>query len=360
MSTFKAKLRRKLLYLALILLYLIVPVKFIQAICIAVLFVFLFSFIYSKIIERNLTIERSITDIKVAQQEQVKISISVKNKSRLPIFLCYVFDDVKTLYVFKNQNAQLLYLRPYEVKRISYVLLAVNRGVYEIGPVRIKSNDPLNLFPVEMNILSTAKITVRPARINLGTKPLPSLPQGLIDINNPCYEDITMRRSIREYRNGDEIKRINWRAFAKYGSIFTNEYEDTFDSPFFVFLNLAEEDYNFENLREQTETAIRIAANIVEKAAELRQRVGFACYGTDFPFIPPKQNQSDVILDLLATIQMEPGKLSYDPEKKYKPQLPNGTLFFSIGPKQVEDYDFEYKNGRKDTTTNQLGMIKKV
>lgn len=360
MSTFKNKLTRIQFYSALILIYMIVPVKFIQAICIAVLLIFLFSFVYSKIIERNLVIERSITDIKLAQQEQVKITISVKNKSRLPIFICHVFDDVKTLYVFKNQNAQLLYLRPREIKQISYVLLASSRGVYEIGPVKIKSNDPLNLFPIEMNYNSMARITVRPERITLSTKPLPSLPQGLIDINNPCYEDITMRRSIREYRNGDEIKRINWRAFAKFGKIFTNEYEDTFDSPFFVFLNLAEEDYKFDTRREKTELAICLAANIIEKAAELHQRVGFACYGTDFPFIHPKQNQYDVILDLLATIQMEHGKLSYDPEKKYKPQLPNGTLFFNIGPKQVDDYDYEIKNGRKDTSTNQLGIIKKV
>lgn len=338
----------------------LIPYKFIQGMALSFIFVFIFSFLYSKILYRSIKIERQIQNVKLACKEHAKIYFTIKNYSFLPVFVCYVYDYVSTLYVFGEKNRQVLYLRPKEIRKLHYEILAQERGLFEIGPVKVQIRDPLNLFPFEMDINSTAKITIRPERIRLGTEPIPSMPQGLLDVKNPCFEDITMRRSIREYKNGDEIKRINWRAFAKYGSIYTNEYEDTFDSPFFIFLNLAEDDYELRTRFYNIERAIQIAAAIVEQAGVLRQRCGFACYGTDFPFIAPKQNQTDLILDLLAVIKMESGKLDYDPVKKFKPQLPNGTLFFTIGPKEVESLEVKVEANKKKITTNQLGLMKKV
>lgn len=354
------KLFLKIFSIFCLIAYLLIPVKFVQALALTFLFVYFFSLAYSKIVSDAIRIERPISKVKLASQEHAKITITIKNYSFLPVFVCYVYDFVSTLYVFNNKNRHLFFLRPHEIKKMDYEILAQDRGEFEIGPVKIQVRDPLNLFPFELEIPSTAKITIRPKRINLSVNPLASLPQGLIDIKNPCYEDITMRRSIREYKSGDEIKRINWRAFAKYGSIFTNEYEDTFDAPFFVFLNLAEDDYELPTRFYKTERAIEIAAAIVEKAESLHQRCGFACYGTNFPFIKPNNNQKDFILDLLAVIKMESGKITYDPEKKYKPQLPNGTLFFTVGPKEVDLYDVKTNGNKKNITTNQLGMIKKI
>ena len=350
---------RSTLYIA-VFAILFLPYKFIQAIAISIILIFGISFIWAKQLDKHLSVDRNVREIKTVSFEKLTISFTIKNKSRFPALLCYVLDNVPYLHVFDKGNERLFRLRGFEQKAFFYEVNALNRGLYTAGPILIKTTDPLGLFQVIKEIECTQKILVRPARIQLKTIPLPGLPQGSIKINNPIYEDITMRRAIREYKDGDELKRINWRASAKFGSLFTNEYENTFDAPFFVFLNLAKEDYSLNMRHEKGEKAIEIAASIINIAARLKQRCGFAAYGSGFPFIKPGENQADCILDILALIQMEDGKLEYDPEVKLKPELSTGTLLFIVGPEHVELYNDKIAAKQYGITTQTLGIMKDV
>lgn len=340
-------------------LLLIIPNRICQYICVSVISIILLSYFYSLILRKNIKIERSITELKLASREKVEISFTIKNTCFLPAFVFYFFDDVPYLYVFDEKNSGLTTLRPYEIKKVTYTISARDRGKYSIGPVKVKSSDPLSLFDFDLEIPSTIDVTVRPARIKLITETIPGFPQGSLKIKNPCYEDITMHRSIREYKNGDEQKRINWRASAKFDSLFTNQYEDSYDAPFFVFLNLAEDDYELQSRLYYTEKAIEMAACIVERSRFLKQRCGFAAYGSDFPYLKPAQNQSDAILNILSLIKTVPGKLNYNPVKKLKSQLPVGTLLFVIGPEQVMSYFAKVEKNKENINTTNVGALKK-
>ena len=340
-------------------LFLITPFKLLQFICLSVFAVLVLSFLYAVVLKSNIKVERNTNALKLACKEKSDITFTIKNYSPLTAHVCYYFDSVPYFYIFNDENKGVTALRPHEIRKISYKVSSQNRGLYHAGPVRIRTSDPLGLFLIDMQMECPLEITVRPARIKLITDVVPGFPQGHLKINNPIYEDITMRRSIRGYMNGDELKRINWRASAKFDSLFTNQYEDSFDAPFFVFLNLAEEDYDLHNRGYYSEKAIEIAASIVEKSRVLRQRCGFAAYGTGFPYLPPRQNQADCILDLLSVINREKGKLDYEPEKKFSHQLPTGTLLFVVGPKEVESYFAKVESNKEDINTNNVGIMRK-
>ena len=350
---------RLILYLS-VFVILFLPYKFIQAIAISIILIFGVSYLWASQLNKHLTVERNVREIKTVSFERLTISFTIINKSRFKALLCYVLDNVPYLHVFEKGNERLLYLRPFEKKSIFYEVNALNRGLYTAGPIIIRTSDPLGLFQVIKEVECTQKILVRPARIQLKTIPIPGLPQGSIKINNPIYEDITMRRAISEYKDGDELKRINWRASAKFNALFTNEYENTFDAPFFVFLNLAKEDYSLNMRHEKGEKAIEIAASIINIAARLKQRCGFAAYGSGFPYIKPAQNQADCILDILSLIQMEEGKLEYDPEQKLKQELSSSTLLFIVGPEQVDLYNDKIAAQQYGITTKTLGIMKEV
>lgn len=345
---------------AAIFIILFLPYKFIQAIAISAVAVIIFSFIWARALEKGLTVERTEAEIKTVSYEKLTISFTIKNTSRFPALMCYVLDNIPFLHVFDKKNERLFTLHSGEKRTVFYQANALNRGLYTAGPVKIRTYDPLGLFTINKEIECTQRILVRPARIQLKTNAHPGLPQGNIKINNPVYEDVTMRRSLREYKTGDEFKRINWRASAKFGSLFTNEYEDTFDAPFFVFLNLAKDDYPLNSCHENGEKAIEIAASIINTAARLKQRCGFAAYGSGYPFIQPGENQADCILDILSLIQMEEGKLEYEPEKKLKHQLSNGTLLFVIGPEQVRMYEDKIAAKQYGITTSTLGIMRDI
>jgi len=339
--------------------FLIVPYKAIQLICLSILFIILLSYVYARILRKSLKIERNISELKLACKEQIIVSFSLKNYSRLPVFSCYYFDEAPYLLVYGDKNSGMVDLRPYETKLISYKISAQNRGLYTIGPVRVRTTDPLGLFTMDYEVHAELNITVRPERIKLITETFPGFPQGHLKIQNPVYEDITMRRSIREYQNGDEQKRVNWRASAKFNKLFTNQYEASYDAPFFVFLNLAEEDYPLQSRGYYTEKAIQMAASIVERSRFLNQRCGFAAYASDFPYLKPIQNQADMILDILSLIKTEPGKLDYNPERKFKHQLPAGTLIFVVGPEEVTKYFVKVEANKQDINTTNVGILRK-
>ncbi len=339
--------------------YLIMPYKLLQFICLGVFALILLSFLYAIVLKSNIVLERNTEALKLACKEKSEITFTIKNYSPLTAHVCYFSDSVPYFYIFDDGNRGVISLRPHEIKKITYKVTAQNRGLYHAGPVRIRTSDPLGIFLIDMEVPCPLEITVRPARIKLITKVIPGFPQGNLKINNPVYEDITMRRSVRAYINGDELKRINWRASAKFDSLFTNQYEDSFDAPFFVFLNLAEDDYDLHNRGYYSEKAIEIAASIVEKSRLLRQRCGFAAYGSGFPYLPPRQNQADCILDLLSLIKIEKGKLDYAPEKKFAQQLPTGTLIFVIGPREVEKYFAKVEADKENINTTNVGIMRK-
>ena len=342
-----------------LLFFLVSPYRILQFVCLSILFVFLISFLYALVLSKTIRIERITEKLKLACKEKSEISFTIKNYSPLTAHVLYFFDEVPYFYIFNEGNKGVTSLRPHEIKKVTYNVSAQNRGLYHGGPVRIRTSDPLGLFLINIEIPAPIEITVRPARIKLITNVVPGFPQGNLKVNNLCYEDITMRRSIREYKNGDEQKRINWRASAKFDALYTNQYEDSFDAPFFVFLNLAEEDYDLHNRGYYSEKAIEITACIIEKSRVLRQRCCFAAYGTNFPYLPPRQNQADSILDILSVIKLESGKLNYDPLKKFTHQLPTGTLVFVVGPSEVESYFLKVEANKENINTENTGIMKK-
>lgn len=340
-------------------LFLIVPLKIVQFLALTILGVICFSFAYSKILQKGIVVEREINKLKIACREKVEINLIIKNKSRLTAHIFYFMDEAPYLMVYDHKNTDIVTLRPLEYKKCTYSFSAQERGLYSIGPVKIRASDPIGLFDFEVEVNNILEVTVRPQRIKLIAHAFPGLPQGLMKINNAIYEDITQRKNIREYMNGDEQRRINWRMTAKQNELYTNVYENTFDTNFFIFLDLAEDDYDLHSRYYDTEKAIQMAACIVEKARELHQPVGFAAYGTNFPFIRPSQNQYDNILDILSLIKIEPGKLEYDPYAYYKSLLPNGTIFFIIGQNEVSKYFAKVEASQEDINTENIGILRR-
>ena len=111
-------------------------------------------------------------------------------------------------------------------------------------------------------------------------------------------------------------------------------------------------------MKSMEEKAIEIAASIILTAGLHKMRCGFAAYSEDFPFLKPKLNQTDFILDLLSVIKTTPGKLPYNSMLQFEKKLPSGTLFYEIGPKEVETYFTKLSAGNENFNTKNLRILK--
>lgn len=303
------------------------------------------SFLYSLALRNALTASRPIASLRVHKLDRLELAVSVENRSRLSAGACAVTDASGRLSVTADDGRWMLAVAGLERATLRYSVCGTERGDFTVGPIKISASDPLGLFPFEKTIPDFCAILVRPARLAHAVGFDSGIPQGSVKLRDPRYEDVTLFRSIRDYESGDEIRRINWKASARFGKLFTNEFQDSLNCPVFVYLSLASDDYPL-NLRHYViESQIERAAAIVSAAAARGQQCGFASTGTiarseEPPFVAVGSSRADCILDLLARIEPSTSGDGADAKAardgalfaRAIGSLPSGSRVFCVGP----------------------------
>lgn len=107
-------------------------------------------------------------------------------------------------------------------------LLALRRGVHDIGPTVLRLRDPFGFFERTLGFGDTAAITVLPERVELTTL------TSLLAADRDGSGSLTMMRagtsaedlSARPYASGDSIRRVNWRATAHRDELMVRQEEE--------------------------------------------------------------------------------------------------------------------------------------
>jgi uncharacterized protein (DUF58 family) len=153
------------------------------------------------------------------------------------------------------------------------------RGLFILGPAQIRCADPLGLFPFMMIAKETCKLFFFffPSYVNI--RPPGGIPLGVLVSTNPFNEDLTRRRSVREYTGGDELRRINWKSSARMSldgglRLMVNEYEASLSYPLTVFLNADPSEYPPKKRELYFERVIEAAAGLCVMASRERQVLG--------------------------------------------------------------------------------------
>lgn len=209
------------------------------------------------------------------------------------------------------------------------------RGRYRLGPLRVRTSDPLGLFVRELMLPATASITVYPA-----TVALPHFTPAISDLSGDervrlrTHIVTTNAASVRDYAPGDSQSRIHWLSTARTGRLMVKEFELDPSAHIWVFLDLHREpetalDWQIEpvNLNtlpllrsagtssddeleippSTTEYAVTVAASILRHFIQRNRAVGFAAYGQTRESIPIDrgERQLNKILEVLAVLEAE-------------------------------------------------------
>jgi len=349
------KLKRTALAIALLVVFLFFPGKAVQFVSAFALLAGFFSWAYSRVLESGFTAERSIRALRIARFDRLELSVTITNNSFLPVASCLLTDSPGELSIAAEDGRWLLAIRARETRTLRYVIAGNRRGEYTVGPLQISSSDPLGLFPFKKTIKDNCAILVRPARVDADLAFNSGIPQGSISVRDSRYEDVTLYRSVRDYVAGDELKRINWKSSARFGKLFTNEYQDSLNCPVFVFLSLSANDYPLHLRHSLAESAIEVAAALIERASVKKQQCGFASTGilsggSEKPFIRVGSSQAECILDILARISMAETEDDGELLARALYTIPSGSRFFRIGPtpgesqipfRQISEYVYE-------------------
>lgn len=186
------------------------------------------------------------------------------------------------------------------------------RGYHQLGPAAIKSSDLFGVFPRTQTDEVTDHLLVFPRVFSLDDLGLPAeRPFGERRGGSRIFEDPLRIAGLREYRPGDPLKRIDWKATARGGDLMSRVYEPSATQQLYVVLNIDTLEHAWEGyLKDELERAVSAAASVAVWGAGQRYAVGLLANGSfpdaDRPMrLAPSRSREQLtrLLEALAVIQ---------------------------------------------------------
>jgi uncharacterized protein (DUF58 family) len=273
---------------------------------------------------RDVSYRRRIARKRAFPGETVDIEVMVENSKLLPVPWLRVDDewplatpptDAQALgpshVADMGELTHVFALRWYERVRRHYTLQTGQRGVYGLGPTRLRSGDVFGLFQTERTIAEQDFLIVYPRVYSLPELGLPSKePFGDTRARRRLFEDPSRTMGARDMQPGDSFRHVHWPATARRQELQARVYEPTTTLTAVICLNVATLPRPWEGiLPDLLERAIVVSASLAAHAAENRYSVGLISNGavprSDRPIrVMPGRSPDQLmrILELLAAI----------------------------------------------------------
>ncbi len=194
--------------------------------------------VWARLALARLELERSVPQRRAFVGERMEVRYRLRNRKLLPLPWVAVSDRIDeallpaggVVRATPTLQARLLVHSTSvgwrEQVRWTRSLRCTRRGYFGIGPARIESGDPFGFLQVERREPAVHRVAVYPQPAELpSTAPLGRRPLGAARGGSPIFEDPSLIVGIRDYRPGDPLKRVDWKATARRGRLQSREFE---------------------------------------------------------------------------------------------------------------------------------------
>ncbi|HEY3332906.1 MAG TPA: DUF58 domain-containing protein [Capsulimonadaceae bacterium] len=203
--------------------------------------------------------------------ERIRVRVTVRNTTFFPRFFLRISDRMPRWLRFAGsdtpQGPLILSLWPGDAEDVTYYIEPLKRGQYHVGPMRLLSSDPLGFSTFRKTLNDQADIIVYP-------EVLPMRPEFLDAGGGHGWQDQDSAQSrgsgtdfdgVREYRPGDELRRVNWKSTARTGVLAVTEYSQGYANSILVALDTSKDAYadSGAGLESALEYGVTLAASIV-------------------------------------------------------------------------------------------------
>ncbi|HEU5140283.1 MAG TPA: DUF58 domain-containing protein [Bacillales bacterium] len=161
------------------------------------------------------------------------------------------------------------------------------RGYYSLDSAFMTGGDLLGIETGSRSLQLNAELIVYPKLVSIDDISLPSHSwQGDITVKRWIVEDPFMFSGVREYRYGDPLNHINWKATARSGNLQVHHKDFTADHSLIIYLDFSVSEgfwqsvMNMGKINELKEKGISYAASIAQFALSKGIETGFGCNGS--------------------------------------------------------------------------------
>ena len=210
-----------------------------------------------------LTVTRSLHPRLVSAGQPARIDLDLANEGRSTAGAILVEDQVPYALGTRPRFVLQGIARRWQ-RRVSYQVRSDVRGRFEIGPLTIRIADPFGLIELRRLVPGTAVLIVTPRTVALPPIPVMGGWSGSGEYRPQAFaagsaEDV----SVREYRRGDELRRVHWRSSARIGELMVRREEQPWEARATVLLDNRLRVHRGQGLGSSFEFAVVAAASLV-------------------------------------------------------------------------------------------------
>lgn len=210
----------------------------------------------------RLSCERSVEPAQVTLGSPMRGRITLGQDGLLPAGILMLEDTVPrelgSRPRFLVDKADLSWRR-----EVEYPMLGRVRGRFATGPLRVRTTDPFGLVQLDRQFVATTQVLVTP-------QVFPLAPVRAVGGGGSTGEAHPHRVGIvgqddalvREYRRGDEVRRIHWRSTAHRGELMVRREEQAWDPSARVVLDSRATAHAGQGLQSSLEWAVSAAASV--------------------------------------------------------------------------------------------------
>jgi uncharacterized protein (DUF58 family) len=254
----------------------------------------------------RLACSRGLDPVRVEVGRPTSVRLRLDNVSRLPSGVLRLEDDLPYT-LGKRPRFVLDRVEPRGVRDVAYDVSSPVRGTFRVGPLSVRLADPFGLCELTRSFSTSDELVVHPVVVPLTAVALGGDWAGGGDAAGRATassgsDDV----STREYRHGDDLRKVHWRSTARFGELMVRREEQPYQSRATLLLDTRARGHRGEGADSSFEWAVSAVASIGVSLL----RSGYAVtlvIDDDRPLLPPGLALTEgLLLDALAVL--EPGR----------------------------------------------------
>jgi uncharacterized protein (DUF58 family) len=249
----------------------------------------------------NIEITRAVDPTDPEAGQVIQVELSLLTGSRIPA--CDVHEATEE---GGRVDISLAPLPSGQVARANYKIATSRRGTLILGPAIVEVADPLGLSRRSKKLGQATEVTVFPQTVDIN---LPDPKTGAGELVEAIKRAIRHQptssefRSMREYSQGDDPRRINWKVSAKREDLVVNEYETEIAIDTLITLDTRTHSYSAEGFERAVSVAASFARSISHQTEEDFTKVRFSCGSHELFVTSP--SEATHALKFLAGIDLD-------------------------------------------------------
>lgn len=279
--------------------------------------------------------EITIAEQELIAGEEVLVTSTFKNPSKMDFPRLEYSNSLSALLSGKAATTQNFHLERDTTFVDHTNIICRRRGIYTLNQTELLIKDIFDLFTFKKTIQAPVALKIYPRNLALENLSIESgIQLGDLIVDDPLFQDYTAINALREYSEGDSVKKIHWRASAKHEKLIVKDFEFRGDTEVLLILNASEKDYRKDSHRLIEDRVVETAVSITDFCLRKQLSIRYVYRDHDH-FIETegaKSNMIKLFLEAFIGFKVEEKLPFYQVIQKMSPSISQGTSLIVISP----------------------------